>query len=62
MYCVICNRRFDFDKKGSGVSYRNKPICDECLLELIFVGVDKFKEPIRKRIKQEIQLERYREE
>lgn len=62
MHCLICSRVFDFDKRGQGISYRNKPICDECLLELILVGVDKFKEPIRKRIKQEIKLEHYGEE
>lgn len=61
MFCTVCNNKFAFEK-GDGISYRNKPICDKCLLELILVGVDKFKEPIKRRIKQEIRLSEYSEE
>ncbi|GIU72235.1 MAG: hypothetical protein KatS3mg003_1714 [Candidatus Nitrosocaldaceae archaeon] len=56
MKCVICNVRFDFEK-GRGVNYRNKPICDECLLNLMFVCVDKHKDGLKRYLRQEIRLE-----
>ena len=60
MRCVICGLAFAFDK-GKGVSYRNKPICDECLMNLMMVCLDKYKEGIKRYLKQEVKLEHYSE-
>lgn len=60
MRCVICGLAFNFDK-GKGVSFRNKPICDECLLSLMFVCMDKYKDGIKRYLKQEVKLEHYAE-
>jgi hypothetical protein len=49
---------FAFDK-GKGINFRNKPICDECLLNLTIVFLDKYKEGIKRYLKQEIKLEHY---
>lgn len=40
-----------------GVNYRNKPICDECLLHLMFILVDKYKDSFKRYLNQEIRLE-----
>lgn len=58
MRCVICDMNFAFEK-GKGISFRNKPICDECLLNLTIVFLDKYRDGIRRYLKQEIKLEHY---
>lgn len=60
MRCIICNLTFMFDK-GKGISYRNKPICEECLLNLMILCVDKHKDGIKRYITQTIKLEHYEE-
>lgn len=61
MRCVVCQRTFNFDH-GKGVSYRNKPICDECLLNLMIVCLDKHRDAIKRYLKQEIALDNYQQE
>lgn len=58
MRCVICGMIFAFEK-GKGISYRNKPICDECLLNLMMVCLDKHKDGVKRYLKQEVKLEHY---
>ena len=58
MRCIICERDFDFGK-GYGINYRNKLICDGCLLNLVMIFLDKYKESVRRHLKQELRLEYY---
>jgi uncharacterized protein YlaI len=56
--CIICNRNFSLSK-GDGVRYRNKPICDRCLLTVAFIYIDKKKEEAKRHITNEVILESY---
>jgi len=56
MRCILCNASFDFEK-GKGINYRNKPVCDNCLLDLTFALIDKYKDGLKRYLRQEIKLE-----
>ncbi|MEM2855855.1 MAG: hypothetical protein QW416_01965 [Candidatus Nitrosocaldaceae archaeon] len=56
MRCVLCNSQFDFGN-DRGVNYRGKPICDECIMNMMFICLDKNKERIKRYLKQEMQLQ-----
>jgi len=58
MRCIICEKYFDFGK-GNGINYRNKPICDGCLFSLAMIFLDKYKESVKRHLKQELRLEYY---
>ena len=55
MRCAICGRQFDFSKED-GISYRNRPICGECLLNLTFIFLDKKHDALKRYLSKEVKL------
>ena len=56
MYCAICSLQFDFANK-KGVSYRNKPICAECLLNLTIIFLDMHRDGLKRYLGKEVKLQ-----